>query len=306
MTKKRNPIENFLQSVCRFVSTEERAKDIRDELKDHIDSYIDEYTTDGMTIEDATSNALRQMGDPDTLSSNFKDNISGNKRLFVVGLIVSCMVIFLSINIYGYMNNIYAFSDIFICMIFLICYIPFLITLIKTYRKDIKLAKENPIFYIQSYKESAWYENILKPFKWLFIISFLLNIIVYFTELNTIPKNKILYETLETVPLLTMYLIMIIIFSCLSPKVQNNIVYPDGILTFQSFIPWNNIAGYRWVKQHSKNKVVYSIELKFKKNSSSNSFKVSSYSQFIKVSSYQMNLVDEIFKLNDIEHRQFF
>jgi len=199
MTKEKNSIENFLQSVCRFVSTEERAQDIRDELKDHIDSYIDEYTNDGMTIEDATSNALKQMGDPDALSSNFKDNISGNKRLFVVTLIISSMVILSSINIYGYMNNLYTFSDVFINMTFLICYIPLIVGLIKTCKKNIKLAKENPIFYIQSYKESAWYENILKPFKWLFIISFLLIIVSFFTELRNIPKNEILYETLESI-----------------------------------------------------------------------------------------------------------
>ena len=87
MATEKNAIEKFLQSVCRFVSTEERARDIKDELRDHIDSYIYEYTNDGLSIEDATSKALKQMGDPCTLSSKFKDKISKKNRIFIASLI---------------------------------------------------------------------------------------------------------------------------------------------------------------------------------------------------------------------------
>lgn len=299
MTTEKNSIENFLQSVCRFVCTEERAQDIRDELKDHIDSYIDEYTNDGMTIEDATSKALKQMGDPYALSSNFKDNNNYYKRIFIIGLIISFLLMFLSINIYAYINNIYQSLD----MIFLIACIISITPFIKTYKKSKKLIKNDPIFYIQCYKESTWYENALKPMKWIFIISFLITIVSYLTEFKDIPQNEISYETLNTIHFLTMDLILIIFLSCSNPIGQNNIVYKEGILTFESFIPWDNIAGYRWVKQHSKNKVIYSIELKLKKRSSYNYLL---RSQLIKVSSYQINLVDEIFKTNNIEQRQCF
>lgn len=304
MTEEKNNVENFLQSVCRFVSTEERVQDIRDELRDHIDSYIDEYTHDGMNIEDATSKALKQMGDPYALSTSFKENISNNKRLFIVGLIVSFMLIFLSVNIYGYLNNLYTFSDIFINLVFLICNIPIVVLLIKTYKKNKKLCKNDPVFYIQSYKESTWYENTLKPIKWLFIISFFINLVPDFTDFSLLPKNGIPFEYLSTISILVMDLIIIITFYSSSPKAQNNIVYPDGILTFESFIPWEKIAGYRWVKEHSKNKVIYSVELKFKKKSSSNQYSLRS--QLIKVSSYQINLIDEVFKVNNIEQRQCF
>ncbi len=303
MITQKNSIENFLQSVCRFVSTEERAKDIRDELRDHIDSYIDEYTNDGMTIEAATSSALKQMGDPYNLSTNFKDNNSNKGRIFMVGLIGLFMLILLSTNIYAYMTNIYTFLEIFINIAFIICYIPLIILPAKAYKKSKILGKDDPIFYIQSYKESNWYEILFKPIKWLFIFSFLITTLSYLTEFKDIPQNEISSETLNTIRLLTMDLIIIIMFSCSGPKAQNNIVYTDGILTFESFIPWNNIAGYRWVKEHSKNKIIYSIELKFKKNSSS---KFSFRSQFIKVSSYQINLIEELFKVNNIEQRKFF
>ena len=43
MDLQKNSIDLFLQSVCRFVWDDEKAKDIQDELKDHISSYVEEY-----------------------------------------------------------------------------------------------------------------------------------------------------------------------------------------------------------------------------------------------------------------------
>ncbi|GAA0696914.1 hypothetical protein GCM10008904_01160 [Paraclostridium ghonii] len=303
MTTEKNSIENFLQSVCRFICAEERAQDIRDELKDHIDSYIDEYTNDGMTIEDATSKALKQMGDPYALSSTFKDKIYKKNRLFIASLIVFFMLILLSINIYAYMNNFYTFIDFWIDISFIICSIPLIIILIKTFKKSQKLYKTDPLFYIQTCKESSLYEKGLKCFELIFIFSILINIVPDLKAFNFIPTNKITLETLSTIAILIMDLSIVIILYYLGPKKTKNIVYTEGILTFDSFIPWDNIVGYRWVKEHSKNKVIYSIELKLKKKSS---YSYLSRRQLIKVSSYQINLVDEIFKTNNIEHRQCF
>lgn len=304
MEEEKNNVDNFLQSVCRFVSTEERAQDIQDELRDHIDSYIDEYIHDGMNIEDATSKALKQMGDPYYLSNNFKENISNNRRIFIVGLTVSFMAILASINIYGYINNLYTFSDIFMNLVFIILNIPIIVLLLKTHKKSKKLDTSNPLFYIQSYKTSTWYENMLKPIKWLCIFSFAINLIPDFNIFDLLSKSEIIFEYLNTITISIMYLIMIIVFYTASPKSQNNIIYPEGILTFESFIPWDKISAYRWVKERSKNKAIYSIELKFKKKPSS--YKYSLRSQLIKVSSSQINLVDEVFKSNGIDKRQCF
>ena len=43
MDLQKNSIDLFLQSVCRFVWDDEKAKDIQDELKDHISSYVEEW-----------------------------------------------------------------------------------------------------------------------------------------------------------------------------------------------------------------------------------------------------------------------
>lgn len=305
MDKEKNCIENFLQSVCRFVSTEERAKDIQDELRDHIDSYVHEYTTNGMTIEDATYNALKQMGDPDSLSKDFKDKISNKRRLFMLGFISSFLLILLSIDIYSYMNNIFTILDLCFNLLFIGCCIPLFITSLRTYIKSRKLEKEDPIFYIQSYKESNWHENTLKPFKWLYIFSIFTIITSYLSDFKDIPSNELLFETLESTRLLVMELLLVITLMSLTPKRQKSIVYTDGILTFESFLPWDSIAGYRWSKQNSKGKVIHYIELKFKKKSSSKKNYLLR-SQLIKVSSYQINLIDEIFKSKNIEQRHAF
>lgn len=298
MTSKESTVDKFLQSVCRFVSTEERAQDIKDELKDHIESYICEYTNDGFSVEEATSKALMQMGDPDTLSTDFKDKVSNTNRIFTISLLLFFIISFSSITIYAYMNNIYSIIDLVVNISLVVLYMPIILSPIKAYKKGKTLSKKEPIFYIQSYKELNWSEVVLKAIQWFFIISIVLTILAFLADFKDIPKNEILKEALDMIHILNLYIIPIVMFSCLSPKKQNNIVYDEGILTFESFIPWDNILGYRWVKEHSKNKVINSVELKIKSNYS--------YAQrIIKVSSYQMNLVDEVFKSNNIEKRQF-
>lgn len=82
MDLQKNSIDLFLQSVCRFVWDDEKAKDIQDELKDHISSYVEEYMDEGMNIDEATNEALKQMGDPNVLvnfiNKKFYQKESGN------------------------------------------------------------------------------------------------------------------------------------------------------------------------------------------------------------------------------------
>lgn len=298
MTTKESTVDKFLQSVCRFVSTEERAQDIKDELKDHIESYISEYTNDGFSVEEATSKALMQMGDPDTLSTDFKDKISNTNRIFTISLFLFFITSLSLTTIYAYINNIYSIVDLLMNMIIFVTYTPFIFGTIRSYKKGKTLYKKEPIFYIQNYKESNGSEIVLKVIKWFFIISIVLTILAFLADFKDVPKNEILKETFDMMHILNLYIICTIIFSCLSPNKQNNIVYDEGILTFENFIPWDNISAYRWTKEHSKGKVINSIELKFK-------FGRSYTQRIIKVSSYQMNLVDEVFKSNNIEKRQF-
>ena len=122
-----NSIEVFLQSVCRFISTEESAKDIRDELEDHISSYIEEYMDEGMDLDEATNKALEQMGDPRQLSELYKEAPYRYKGFWKILLITvfTCVYIF-SKFMYDHLN----FSDMnsaYITAIFVILFYGFFI-----------------------------------------------------------------------------------------------------------------------------------------------------------------------------------
>ena len=101
------------------------------------------------------------------------------------------MIILLSIDIYAYMTNFYTFVDYLIQITFIICSIPLIILLIRTCKKSKDLYKKDPLFYIQTYKESNSYENVLKFLKWLFIFSILIIIVPDLTEFKYIHKNEI-------------------------------------------------------------------------------------------------------------------
>lgn len=120
MTIENNTIENFLQSACSFISTEEKAKDMKDELEDHIYSYIEEYTQDGISSNAATNMALKQMGDPDILSKIYKDKIYKYNKLFrIFSLIIITSIFIFSDFAYISLNSFNNFQ-IFLCSSFTI------------------------------------------------------------------------------------------------------------------------------------------------------------------------------------------
>ena len=166
MNSGKKSIESFLQSVCRFISTEEKAKDIQDELRDHICSYIEEYTKDGMDNEEATIMALKQMGDPNVLSKMYKEKTYKVNRLFRIFSIALISAIFIiSDFVYLYINSYKSLEGILsiIISITITCQcVTEIIDFIRICKKEIELSKEDPIFYIQSYKQSIWEERSSK------------------------------------------------------------------------------------------------------------------------------------------------
>ena len=73
MDLQKNSIDLFLQSVCRFVWDDEKARDIQDELKDHISSYIEEYMDDGMNIDAVSYTHLYQFVHMLNVMAKFKN-----------------------------------------------------------------------------------------------------------------------------------------------------------------------------------------------------------------------------------------
>lgn len=301
MNSGKKSIESFLQSVCRFISTEEKAKDIQDELRDHICSYIEEYTKDGMNNEDATIMALKQMGDPNVLSKMYKEKTYKVNRLLHVFLIILVLSIstFTSIA-YIYINsfnnlNMFLISTILTILISLVFGI-YTIDIIKAHKKEIELSKEDPIFYIQSYKSSIWEERTIKYIQIFFLfVSFIL-LISILSKFRYLDPSEVLSDSLFNIDWLMCLLYIAIYSYILTPKGKHSVVYSCGILTFNYFIPWNNIEGYMWSKETINGKICYSLEFSLKKAS-----KILSSRAPIKVSSSQVSLMNELFKKNNIE-----
>lgn len=296
MNAENKNIQRFLQSACRFISTEERAIEIQDELRDHIYSYIEEYKNDGISEESAVNMALKNMGDPNTLSKSYRDKTYKYKRLFhvffvILLLSVNAFSMILYDRIAGINLSITVFAALFINVFFALD----AVSLIKALKKDKELSKVEPIFYIKSYKTSTWDEKAVK-FSQIFLAGIVILILInYITSLKSGLSNGEL-DFLSTIDYITILLYFIIAISMYSPKGKNAIVYNDGILTYQSFTPWENIQGYRLDKELIKSKSYYSLVLSLKKEP-----KFAYKNSNIKISSSQLGLIEALFKNKNIK-----
>lgn len=306
MISQKNAIENFLQSTCRFISTEEKAKDLQDELRDHIYSYIEEYTKDGMNEEEATTMALKQMGDPDILSKIYKDKIYKHNKLFrVFSIILLTLISIFSDFVYFSINNyitLEGFLSIVLTIIISIQSVTEVIEFIKIVKKNNELSKEDPLFYVQSYKQSILDEKALKYVQIFYLLICLVLFYSLVNKLGHVKSVEVFSSSLMTINSLSFVLLLTMNISYFNPKRKNAVVYNEGVFMLDSFIPWSSITGYMWTKEVIKGKACYSLAFSTKKTPI---FKVSSLIADdrapIKVSSSQVNLLNELFKINNID-----
>lgn len=306
MNKQNNTIENFLQCACKFISTEEKAKDLQDELRDHIYSYIEEYSEDGMSTEDATTLALKQMGDPNTLSKIYKDKIYKHSKLFrIVSIILLTLIFIFSDFVYFSINNyttLEGFFSIILTLIISAQCISEAVELIRIVKKDNELSKEEPLFYIQSYKQSIWDEKVLKYVQIFYLLICLVLFISLINKFSNIKSMEVFSSSLMTINSLSFVLLLVMNISLFNPKRKNAITYKEGILMFNSFIPYSSISGYMWTKEVIKGKTCYSLEFSTKKTPFLvKSPLISADRAPIKVSSSQVSLLNELFKSNNID-----
>lgn len=305
MSKQKNTIENFLQCACKFISTEEKAKDLQDELRDHIYSYIEEYSEDGMSTEEATTLALKQMGDPNTLSKIYKDKIYKHNKLFRIFSILLLTLIFIfSDFVYFSINNYMTLEgllSIILTIIIAVQCVSEAVQLIAIVKKDNELSKEEPLFYIQSYKQSIWDEKVLKYIQIFYLLICLILFISLIKNFNNMRSIEVFSSSLMTINSLSFVLLLVMNTSLFNPKRKNAITYKEGILMFNSFVPYSSISGYMWTKEVIKGKTCYSLEFATKKTSFLvKSPLISNDRAPIKVSSSQVSLLNELFRSNNI------
>lgn len=305
MSKQKNTIEDFLQCACKFISTEEKAKDLQDELRDHIYSYIEEYSEDGMSTEEATTLALKQMGDPNVLSKIYKDKIYKHNKLFRIFSILLLTLIFIfSDFVYFSINNYMTLEgllSIILTIIIAVQCVSEAVQLIAIVKKDNELSKEEPLFYIQSYKQSIWDEKVLKYIQIFYLLICLILFISLIKNFNNMRSIEVFSSSLMTINSLSFVLLLIMNTSLFNPKRKNAITYKEGILMFNSFVPYSSISGYMWTKEVIKGKACYSLEFATKKTSFLvKSPLISNDRAPIKVSSSQVSLLNELFRSNNI------
>lgn len=295
-----NSIELFLQSVCRFVSTEEKAKDIRDELQDHISNYIEEYMDEGMDLNQATNEALKQMGDPSMLSEFYKEEPYSYKRIFKIILVsIFSFTCVFSKFIHDKLNNSNMIVTYILMIIFILCYGYFIFEEIKLHKMKVQFSIKDPIFYIQNYKASILNEKLDKGTWYLFAVIGILNLILFVT-LHSKTEGKFFYsQLLNNVTICSSYIILALMTSITNYNKDKSIVYADGIFALDDFISWDDIQGYRWEQIRENDKIYNLLEINLKGD------KILSR-KVIKVSSFQVNLIEELFLSKNIEKKRYF
>ncbi|WP_270771684.1 permease prefix domain 1-containing protein [Intestinibacter bartlettii] len=286
MDLQKNSIDLFLQSVCRFVWDDEKARDIQDELKDHISSYIEEYMDDGMNIDDATNEALKQMGDPNVLSEFYKEKILPKRKwkLFLLGF--ACVLLIYSSIIMSQTKGFEIFFYVIALSITL-----FYVSMVYDFRETNKIRKsiseKEAVFFIRNQKKFC-INNTNYKIGILVVILAIINLVFNIFSLN-VPKAFALC-----------YCFMPLIFILLNCSIGDNdisAVYEDEIFICDRFLYWNNIKGYRYSKQNFDNKEYNFLEIKVSEKAFG--------SKSILISISQMALIDEFFKsknINKVRH----
>ena len=286
MDLQKNSIDLFLQSVCRFVWDDEKAKDIQDELKDHISSYVEEYMDEGMNIDEATNEALKQMGDPNVLSELYKQKILPKRKWKLVLLGFACVLLMYGSIIMGQTKG---FEMLFyvIALSIALLYISMVYDFRETNKIRKSISEKEAVFFIRNQKE-LYINNTNYKIGILVIILATISLVCNIFSLN-IQKSFALG-----------YCFMPLIFILQNCSIGDNdisIVYEDGIFMCDKFLYWNNIKGYRYSKQNFNNKEYNFLEIKVSKKD----FRKKS----ILISTSQMALIDEFFKsknINKVRH----
>ena len=286
MDLQKNSIDLFLQSVCRFVWDDEKAKDIQDELKDHISSYVEEYMDEGMNIDEATDEALKQMGDPNVLSELYKQKILPKRKWKLVLLGFACVLLMYGSIIMGQTKG---FEMLFyvIALSIALLYTSMVYDFRETNKIRKSISEKEAVFFIRNQKE-LYINNTNYKIGILVVILATISLVCNIFSLN-IPKSFALG-----------YCFMPLIFILQNCSIGDNdisIVYEDGIFMCDKFLYWNNITGYRYSKQNFNNKEYNFLEIKISKKD----FRKKS----ILISTSQMALIDEFFKsknINKVRH----
>lgn len=296
-------INHFLQSTCRFITTEEHAKEVKDELGDHILNYVEAYTAEGLNENEAVAKALKQMGDPNQLSYLYKELLPSKSRIICAALLAILLLLFCSATIYEGLIDGTLWIDIPFALMITSCYGLYVIILIRTHKKAKSLLNKNPLFYIQSYKKTTLDEWLSKGILYFAFFSIGLTVLVYIADLKEVSQSELIPYAIESFTSTIPLILLCLLFATFISQNKHSVAYEDGLLTFMCFMPWENICGYRWNKEFRKGKTYYSLQLKPTKVSFKTWFTGHNFiGASIKVSECQIDLLNAVLKEHNISY----
>lgn len=232
-----NKVNEYVNNVCKLIKNKKVHPEIKEELLAHINDIIEDYLEIGMSLEDATTKALTQMGSAEIIGHDFNKIHKSHSDLIL--LIITTFLIFFGFLTTAFLqfNNIYSINYFSKLLLFLVISILLSLCILKLdYRILKKYSNKIYILSITLLLFTIYFSLPINGMKrWLIIGSFSIDILSITPVLLIIALAGIFdnYDWNKKISLLkglTLVFIPIILFICL-PSLSTIIIYLISALT---------------------------------------------------------------------------
>lgn len=264
-------VEQFLIKVENQIHTENNACDIKDELLDHIESLKADYIESGLSEEEATSKALRQMGDPNEIGYAFTDYEGMKKRQLIIRFfklsgIVMLLISFLPAIIQVQDGKVlFSFSE-YASML------PSLMNLVFIFYTGSLLVGYSMKFLEIDTRPFAIIWPVKERFKWEYILLlvFFLPIVVVMFLIYFFEEGISGHTILALWPILTISYSVFAYFYKERFRIPKVVLVEEGFILKGRFLSWTSIGSYNWTKDFlAKDKSHYKLVLNMFQNNGS-------------------------------------
>lgn len=234
---KNNKVNEYINTVCKLIKNKKVHPEIKEELLTHINDIIEDYLEIGISLEDATTKALTQMGNAEIIGYDFNKIHKSNSDLLL--LIMTTFLIFFGFlnTVFLQFNNIYSINYFSKLLLFLGVSILLSLCILKLdYRILKKYSNKLYILSIILLLFTLYFSSPVNGLKrWLVIGSFSIDIlsitpVLLIIALAGIFDNYDWNKKNSLLKGLTLVFIPIILFICL-PSLSTIIIYLISALT---------------------------------------------------------------------------
>lgn len=230
-------INEYVNNVCKLIKNKKVHPEIKEELLTHINDIIEDYLEIGMSLEDATTKALTQMGSAEIIGHDFNKIHKSHSDLIL--LIITTFLIFFGFlnTVFLQYNNIYSINYFSKLLLFLVISILLSLFILKLdYRILKKYSNKIYMLSITLLLFTIYFSAPINGMKrWLIIGSFSIDIlsitpVLLIIALAGIFDNYNWNKKISLLKGLILVFIPIILFICL-PSLSTIIIYLISALT---------------------------------------------------------------------------